>query len=344
MIGTTSNMWNHLRLHHPTLIEGMDAAPAPSSAARGSKKTQPTITQMFAASQPYSKSSNKHKEITRVITTCLAEDGMPASAVERSGMKKLIGYFDKRYSMPSRHHFSRIAIPQLYNECREKILKELKSVLHFSATTDGWSSNFVYDPYLSLTVQYVSKDWSMTSLMLETYPLEEDHTGENLAAAIDESLDRWNLSKDKMAGITTDSAANMKRACKIMDVTRLPCFGHILHNAIQNSSTDDKIARAIASCKKVSSAFHTSYKKKRLLAEKQKAHDLPVLAVPGECKTRWMSKYKLICFVLQHESAIRDVLNDRANVHLIPSVQSFQVSQLLRFVFVLIFIAATSRY
>lgn len=319
-------MWSHLKFHHPTLYRD-NFYPLNNTKAKSTKLSdkQPTISEALFKLQPYEKNSKTHMDITKVIAAAIAEDGMPTATVEKPGFRKIIKHFDRRYQIPSRNYFSRKALPQLFNETRERVLKELEGALYYSATADGWSSNFVYDPYLSLTVQYVSNDWQIKSVMLETYPVTEDHTGDNLAAAMNEALERWNLPKDKLAGMTTDSAANMKSACKKMGVVRVACFGHILHNGIQNALLDEKTVRALSSCKKISSSFHTSYKKRNLLAEKQRSHDLPVLSVPGECKTRWMSKFKLVRYVLANEAAIRDVLNDRATAHLIPTVQNFQV-------------------
>lgn len=35
---------------------------------------------------------------------------------------------DRRYMIPSRIYFSQVAIPQLYAECKEKVVTELKNV------------------------------------------------------------------------------------------------------------------------------------------------------------------------------------------------------------------------
>lgn len=79
---------------------------------------------------------------------------------------------------------SQTAIPQLYNNIKDDILNEIKDIQFFSATTDMWlSSNMT--PYMSLTIQYITADWS---LCLETRYVPDNHTsdplGENLKSAI----------------------------------------------------------------------------------------------------------------------------------------------------------------
>ena len=50
---------------------------------------------------------------------------------------------------------SQTALPQLYNSVKDDILKEMKDIQFYSATTDMWSSTNM-TPYLSLTIHYIS--------------------------------------------------------------------------------------------------------------------------------------------------------------------------------------------
>ena len=58
-----------------------------------------------------STSSREHHELTRAITVCLAKDMLP-----KPGFRKMLEKFNSRYQIPKNDHFSRIAIPGLYNE------------------------------------------------------------------------------------------------------------------------------------------------------------------------------------------------------------------------------------
>lgn len=61
---------------------------------------------------------------------------------------------------------------------------------------------------------------------------------------------------------------------------------------------------------------------------KQQELGLPNKAFPGECKTHWGSKFKVIDYVLQQEAAIRGVLNEcsTVHVHLIPNDDQLKVT------------------
>lgn len=86
--------------------------------------------------------------------------------------------------------------------------------------------------YLSLPVHYINSEWELCSSHLETSYFPEDHTGENIATGLKEFLQSWHLNKEKQVCITMDSGANVIKACRLNNWTRLSCFGHRLHIAI----------------------------------------------------------------------------------------------------------------
>jgi ribosomal protein S8 len=256
-------------------------------------------------------------------------DALPVYAVSKPGFIQLMDTaFKSRYNLPSRNYFTDTAIPKLYNETKAGILNAIKGIINFAATTDIWSSIGLY-PYISLTLHYITDDWRLQTHVLETYPMPEDHTGQNISEVIEDMLELWNISKSQLIAITTDNAANMKLAGTKLDITRVSCFGHILHNAINFAlSSNEEVEKAISECKKMSGKVSSSWKKRRELARIQRDLNLPILTMPTECSTRWNSKHKLVTYVLEQERALRDLFNDRSTQHLLPSEARFQVSQL----------------
>ena len=80
----------------------------------------------------------------------------------------------------------------------------MQEVSCFSLTTDLWTSAS-HDPYLSLTMHYIDKQWNLKSINLETTPMFDDHTGVNLYEALNDILENWNLPLEKLACVTTDN-------------------------------------------------------------------------------------------------------------------------------------------
>ena len=63
------------------------------------------------------------------------------------------------------------------------------------------------------------------SFCLETVPLYEDHTGQNIGDAVLDILENCGLDKDKLVAVTTDNGSNVV-AFRNIAVLRVSCFSH----------------------------------------------------------------------------------------------------------------------
>ena len=57
-------------------------------------------------------------------------------------------------------------------------------------------------------MHFVDRKWELKSFCLETVPLFEDHTGENIAEAISDIQANCNLSIEDLVITTTDNGSN----------------------------------------------------------------------------------------------------------------------------------------
>ncbi|XP_039519610.1 E3 SUMO-protein ligase ZBED1-like [Pimephales promelas] len=286
---------------------------------------QVSIVQAFASVTPYEKGSKRHKEITDAITNHICKDMVPAYIVSKDGFRRLIQTLDKRYQLPSRTHFTRVAIPEMYEKCKAGVEYELKKVKFYATTTDMWSSRTM-EPYMSLTVHYIDDNYEIKSRCLQTAYFPENHTGENIAQGLKEALASWGLCEDQQVSITTDNGSNIVKAVTLNNWTRLQCFGHRLHLAIENAIKDERISRANGLCKKIVGHFSHSWKKKMMLAEAQEELQLPQHALITSCPTRWGSMQQMIDRVLEQQKALSQVLSaDRKTRHLVPQWQDTDV-------------------
>ena len=64
----------------------------------------------------------------------------------------------------------------LYDAEKENLLEELRGVDFVALTGDFWTSVSM-DSYLGLTAHFISSDWELTSRVLLTRELTEQHTG-----------------------------------------------------------------------------------------------------------------------------------------------------------------------
>ena len=139
--------------------------------------------------------------------------------------------FDPQYEPPSRKYLSGTAIPAIYEQTRSSVATEVQGADFYKATTVLWSSS-VSQPYLSYTVHFINDDWKLCSKCLQTVFCPEDHTGENLEECVQDTLNSWGLDVSKQVLLLTVVAIRK------LSLTHLPCFGHILHNAIGNATKD----------------------------------------------------------------------------------------------------------
>uniref|UniRef100_A0AAR2K029 BED-type domain-containing protein n=1 Tax=Pygocentrus nattereri TaxID=42514 RepID=A0AAR2K029_PYGNA len=309
--GNTSNLFHHLRKKkHPCQYEESQKSREESPASKVSNANpgkQHSITASLESCTPYDRKSKRWKEITESIAFCLAKDMMPIQTVQKQGFIQLIKKLDRRYNIPSRHYFSKTALPDMYEKARDQLAASLACVEFYASTTDIWSSRTT-EPYLSLTVHYINSEWKLCSSCLETSYLPEDHTGQNIANDLREFLQSWRLKEENQVCVTTDSGANVVKAVKLNNWSRLSCFGHRLHIAIGKSLKDTRVDRAVSVGKKIVSAFSHSWKRQRALQEVQRDMGLPQHKLVTETPTRWGSKQKMIQRLLEQEKAITQVL------------------------------------
>ncbi len=276
--GNTSNLLAHLRIHHGKLHAEVTAAMKRSKQRAEPVKlpaNQSTLTEVVETAQSYERKGGKWKELTESVTFFLAKDGQPMYTVEKPGFRRMLKIFDARYQLPSRKYFSGTAIPNLYSSVRQKVQEELSSVDSFSGTTDLWSSVGL-KPYISYTIHYIDSQWQLQSKCLQTHFLPENHTSEVLADSLMTTLESWMLMAEKQVCLTTDSGSNIVKAARDLQWPRLSCFGHNLQLAITRSlDHDPRVSRALGLARKIVSAFHCSWKRKRELSKSLLNFNIP---------------------------------------------------------------------
>jgi tRNA (cytidine32/guanosine34-2'-O)-methyltransferase len=85
-------------------------------------------------------------------------------------------------------YFFRNKVPLLYANCKAAVDKELAIQLPqckgVSFTADYWTSRSC-DPYLGMTLHFITPEFEMKKLMVACKSAEGRHTGQNIANHID---------------------------------------------------------------------------------------------------------------------------------------------------------------
>ena len=108
-------------------------------------------------------------------------------------------------------------------------------------------------------------------------------------------MGRWNLQPAKSTAFTTDNGTNIVKACQLADFMRFQCFGHRLNPAVTNSIKDDpRVSRVVGVCRKLTTHFAHSFKKKMAPTAAQVELNVPRHSLVADCETQWGSKLKLM--------------------------------------------------
>jgi hypothetical protein len=169
--------------------------------------------------------------------------------------------------------FTKRICPLLYKNIRsglDAILSEdLPSIVGGHFTSDHWSSRN-NDAYQALTLQYVTAEWEYKKWTVQCKNAEGRHTGELVAALTDSMIKSIpGLKPDTFTTITTDSAANMRKAMKeaLTVDSHLRCVDHIINTCVNKALEEESVSLAIQKCKDLASATHRSTLKTEKIRE-----------------------------------------------------------------------------
>ncbi|GFW74234.1 t-complex protein 1 subunit delta [Trichonephila clavipes] len=134
--GSTSNLFGHLRLHHPL-----------------KHKRQKFMTDFQRLDDQAS------KRTTDSATKFLVCSMQPYNLVDRKEFINMVKVLNPHYSLPGRKHFTATAVLKLYDEVRDKIRQELSLINKdtISVTTDCWAS-IANTPNITITEHFITSE------------------------------------------------------------------------------------------------------------------------------------------------------------------------------------------
>jgi hypothetical protein len=148
-------------------------------------------------------------------------------------MKNFIAQCRPGYTGPSRATV-RIHLTKLFLKIHECLEKYFKSVTKMSLTCDLWKATNL-SHFLTLTGHWFDKSFGYRSTVLAFRIIVERHIEKNLRTVIDFELSNLGIEKSKIASITTDNGADIKKAAKLGGYgNAISCLLHIFNLIVQN--------------------------------------------------------------------------------------------------------------
>ena len=305
----TTNLRKHLgQYHKDTYKELLEVEEREASRKRSREdKLQPKIDETLDALNP---SSQCFVAITRTVAGMIATDFYPFFIVEDEGFRHLLRVLDRWYELPSRKYFSeRVIPPQMYSELREKVSIILKPAVFLALTTDSWTS-WAGDCYLSITAHFIDDHYMRQLVVLDTFPLCERHTAQNLLNNILTILESWEIEKKRITCFVRDNAANITATVREGGFAHIGCVDHLLQLAINDGLKQETVTGLLKIALCVVGHFHRSPAARQLLKIIQAQLQLPEHQLSQEVCTRWNSTFCMLERLLEQHRAVTTVLPD----------------------------------
>ena len=169
---------------------------------------------------------NRQNELRQFLTDWIIEDLQPLYVVQSPSFRRLISELDPAFIMPDEKGIKKI-IFSAYNFTLPTLIEKIKvDAKSISLTTDMWTSRSGQG-YIGVTCSYIDSKFNLHEITLTVNYVRYPHTAQHIAESLEEIFEKWKL-REKVFTITTDNAANMKKAISNMNVEWQGCSAHTL--------------------------------------------------------------------------------------------------------------------
>ncbi|CAB3246549.1 unnamed protein product [Arctia plantaginis] len=234
------------------------------------------------------------KNVDKALIRMVCIDFQPLQVVENKGFQDYTLALNPNYELPSRKILSEKLIPEQYSMAKKATQEMLKATDYIALTTDLWTSDSSRS-YMTLTIHFINKD-KFKSLTLSTREVKDAHTSENLAHEMRDILEtEWNIL-DKIICVTTDNAANIKKAViDFLYKRHLSCAAHTLNLVVQYTIKENEVLiRLVEKCRVIVAYFRRSNNAAYKLKQVQEQMQLEPLTLKQDVQTRWNSVYYML--------------------------------------------------
>ena len=246
----TTNLFTHLQDNHPEIYTEF-------AATKWKQTNQPTLAQIIERGKKYESTSKWAKELDHAVAYFIAKDSQPFYTVEKEGFKKMVSIFDPKYSLPLQNYLLKSKFLSSTMSYESVVKPAVNGANYYAVKTDLWTSSARH-PFMSFTMHFIDDHWQLKTFCLDSVPIVDDHTGQNLADAVQDILVNWELDSANLICAPTDNGSNFVSAFTILDWTRISCFGHNLDLCINKALQSERVQRALSRCHSLVAVFNRS--------------------------------------------------------------------------------------
>lgn len=265
----------------------------------------------------------KEKEVDDALFYMIAKDLQPFSIVGDVGFKYFTKTLCPLYVLPSATTITRKFDDKYFN-----IVNGVKKILsngYVSITMDGWTEKHTSTNYLGVTCHFLTNEYEIDSITLKLQNVSDlQHTSANLLNELTEiCCTEWEIKREKIVSITTDSAPNMVKMTRLFGMDQsagVKCFAHKLNLVVSDAfESSPFIKPVITKVRNIVTWFRHTVMASENLKSLQKDAGLNPLRLIQDVDVRWNSQFYMIKRFLEiaHFVAVAITKFKAAKIHLV---------------------------
>jgi len=306
--GTTSSLINHMKASHKEIHQKMEEEK--KSKKIGQKRP---VEETSKAGEPKAKQlklnecmgqEGLNKAVDGAIVDFLADSGAAFRVVGLETFDKLMKTANRRIKLKHPKTYSRMIKIKAADMKQEiiDIFTTVKDDLRCAGfTTDMWTSASG-DPFMSLTLHFIDKNWRLHRWTPYIAPFPASHTGKNISLGLDAMVEELGLAGPQWELFcVNDNAANVKLGIKLSrHLNQYLCDIHTLDLASKDAF---KNTPGVTSLMKKTRGVAKFVKKsptvaKRELKREAREENIPYRKLANPPRTRWNDKLSNLASVL----------------------------------------------
>jgi hypothetical protein len=202
------------------------------------------------------------------------------------------------------------------DKMEKEMKKDLKTIDDVALTHDSWTS-LATESYSCFTGHFISNDWQMRSVVMQTLKIEGQHTAVNIAQEILDCKSKW-IDHTHEPVMVTDNAANERKAIEQeLEWVRFGCYGHRINLMVKKATGIPELSKLLAKGRKLVTFLHSSTSafaklrdKQRLIfdmADERRTHNLK-----QDVPTRWNSTYEMLERLVEQTPPLMAMATDQS--------------------------------
>ena len=204
--------------------------------------------------------------------------------VEQPSFQRMIRSLSKGVRIPTRRDVV-ADIDELEEQARVAIRGCVQGE-HLAFSSDAWSADTT-ESFLAVVASYITKDFKLITLPLECRSFPGSHTAVRINQALDSIFENNGITHDHVTALVIDNASNGKAAGEAAPYDAVFCPPHTLQLTANKVLMAKATAAALKAGRKAFSSFKKSGVRMQLLRKAQVYHNLPVVRLILDVKTRW---------------------------------------------------------